>query len=303
MRFDKNLWQQAVLLDHALSKTDDRLNKRELFCRELGLSDRIASAFINALENIDLISGTAEQVQTATADTELILGDLHVPFHDVHALDKVLDYAVGKHNISMVALNGDVLDFYQISSFRKDPTRSERLYKEIAIAREVLEKIRSAFPNAEIRWLDGNHEERLQYYINDKAPQLKELLEGLLPAKLGFDELNIKKMTKYYKVGELWHVHGHERKGGWGVINVCRVMMDRVMDNFVTSHYHVTQEYIKKRIDDSIIGGWSVGHLAMDSAFDYNPLNNWNQGFAIVEYDERGEFTMHNNKICNGRIY
>jgi hypothetical protein len=203
----------------------------------------------------------------------------------------------------MVTIQGDFFDFYQVSSFRKDPTRASRLFNEIKIGRSALEKIRSAFPEATIRFLYGNHEDRLQYYINEKAPQLQELVEGLLEIRLCFDELGIVKMDKFFKLGQLWHVHGHERKGGWGVINVCRVLMDRVMDNFVTAHFHTTQEYIKKRIDGSIIGGWSIGHTATDGAFDYNPLNNWNQGFAIVEYDDKGEFTMHNNKICNGRIY
>jgi hypothetical protein len=304
MRFERETYQQADRFYAFLKKNKVDGSLREIIAKELNIPEQTARAIIYALENKDIIAGTAEKIDTVAKDTELIIGDIHYPFHDMTAIDNMINWAVANHDVNMVTFHGDVFDFYQISCFRKDPTRSARLYHEVAGVRSMLEMFRSAFPNATFRWLDGNHEERLQYYINEKAPHLKELLDGLLENKLGFDELGITKMTKFFKIGELGHLHGHERKGGWGVINVCRVLLMIIMENFVTHHYHTTQEYIRTRpFDGSIVGGWSVGHLALDSAFDYNPLNSWNQGFAIVEYDDKGEFVMHNKKICNGRIY
>jgi len=35
---------------------------------------------------------------------------------------------------------------------------------------------------------------------------------------------------------------------------------------------------------------------------DYAPMNNWNHGFIEVEMDG-DDFTVHNYKILNGKIY
>jgi hypothetical protein len=32
------------------------------------------------------------------------------------------------------------------------------------------------------------------------------------------------------------------------------------------------------------------------------PLNNWNQGFALVDVDGTGEFSVRNHRIFNGAV-
>lgn len=303
MRFDKIKWQEAVLLYRAMPNIDEVGVKREWLADKLRIPEQTARAMLYALENRDLIIGNAVQYLSNPDDTELVTGDWHAPFHDITAIDSMLNYATKRHKITLITLNGDIIDLLKPSSFRKDPTKGMGILQELKMCRELLEYLRQAFPDATIRYKQGNHEERFMNSIDTKNPDYHEVIDGLLESKLGLAELGIEYVSEFFKIGSLWHLHGSETKCGWGVINICRVMMDRVNDNFITSHFHTTQEYIKKKINNEIIGGWSVGHLATDEAFDYNKLNRWNQGFAIVNYYENGEFSIENKKLMAGRIF
>ena len=35
---------------------------------------------------------------------------------------------------------------------------------------------------------------------------------------------------------------------------------------------------------------------------DYAIINNWNHGFAVIEYEDNGDFTVFNKKIINGKV-
>ena len=304
MKFDKETWRLAQILDSRLHEFTDIGSKREFFAKELNIPEQTARAILYALENRDLIAGTPEVILAKDGDVEFGIGDLHIPFVDRYALDTSINYAIKHHNVNRVTLNGDIFDFYKSSYYKKNPTKGVSILEEFNQTREILEYIRKAFPDAYINFLKGNHCKRFIDCIDSKAPDYHELFEGMLQNILGFNELNIDYKDNFYKYGELYHIHGHEVRCSGGVVNICKVLMSKILHNFVTWHFHTSQEHIVKRIDNSILGGWAVGHLATDKAFeDYAQINNWNQGFAIIEYDSNGEFTMHNKKICKGKIY
>jgi len=50
----------------------------------------------------------------------LILSDIHLPFHDVKALEAALSYG-DKYKPECILLNGDILDCYALSRFVRDP--------------------------------------------------------------------------------------------------------------------------------------------------------------------------------------
>lgn len=95
----------------------------------------------------------------------VVLNDLHVPFHDTKTLRSVYK-AVKDANPDRIILGGDVCDFYSISTFSKDPMRRMNLQDEVERVQTVLIDIRKRFPKADIDFIPGNHEERLDYYDN-----------------------------------------------------------------------------------------------------------------------------------------
>ncbi len=85
----------------------------------------------------------------------LLISDLHIPYHDIDAITLALDY--GKENkVNTILINGDLIDNHQVSKFESDP-RKRSVKQEFDATKAFLVSLRSAFPDASIYWLKGNH--------------------------------------------------------------------------------------------------------------------------------------------------
>lgn len=71
----------------------------------------------------------------------LVISDLHIPYHDVAAITAAIEYGK-KNKINCILINGDLIDFYQLSRFEKDP-RKRRV-------KEEFDAPRAAFTGANI---------------------------------------------------------------------------------------------------------------------------------------------------------
>ena len=84
----------------------------------------------------------------------LLISDLHIPYHDVTALSIAISYGKEK-GANCIFINGDLLDFFQISRFMKTK-RKRSVAQELETAREVLDILNREFPNVPIYLLKGN---------------------------------------------------------------------------------------------------------------------------------------------------
>lgn len=105
-----------------------------------------------------------------------VASDFHSKFVDPFAL-RVWHEVLKIVKPAQVVLNGDVVDFPQISRHRKLPGHfSLGLQEEIDFARErILRPVREILPDSNILFTIGNHEYRLVNYIADTAPDLAAL--------------------------------------------------------------------------------------------------------------------------------
>ncbi len=87
----------------------------------------------------------------------LLLSDIHVPYHNIQALTLALKYGL-ENDVNTILLNGDVIDFYAISRFEKDP-RKRNFGHEVLMTRQFLQTLRKLFPHAAIYYKCGNHED------------------------------------------------------------------------------------------------------------------------------------------------
>ncbi len=69
----------------------------------------------------------------------LIIGDIHVPYHNIPALTLALKYGL-ENGVNTILLNGDIIDFYAISRFEKDP-RKRNFGHEVLILNLVQHKV------------------------------------------------------------------------------------------------------------------------------------------------------------------
>ena len=202
---------------------------------------------------------------------------------------------------------GDVIDFYQISSWNKNPEEFN-VDHELYQGRQFLTESKDYFGDAIHYYIEGNHEKRLKSFLFSKAPQLSSLraLQLGAPDMLDLDALDIEYiqtrewMLTYdepFRIGKLYHLHGHELMGSGSVVHIARNTLLKTLDNILIGHHHRVQNHIEHGIGkEKLVGAWSVGCMC-NLHPDFMPINNWMHGFAEVHYADDGRFQVINHSI------
>ena len=235
----------------------------------------------------------------------LILSDLHIPYHDETAIEAAILYGV-KQGCQHVVLNGDTLDFYQLSKFPKDPEK-RKPEVELKMCRRMMAEIAKHFPGKKL-FKVGNHEERWQSYLFERAEHMAGIkdfrLEKVLRLKSrGWEYIGGR---QWYYLGHLAVIHGHELKGDGRAnspVNMARTLFLKTAENALCGHGHRASTHIestgmKKRITTCYSTGCLCGLFP-----DYALINGWTQGFAIVEVGKGGTWNVSNCTITDGQVF
>ena len=236
------------------------------------------------------------------ASRVLCLSDIHIPFHDNAALEAALSYG-DTFKPDAVLLNGDVLDFQSISKFSRDP-RGPTLSDELKQCTAFLAHLRRRFPLAQIHWKLGNHEERWERFLRDKAPEILEIAEFAWH-KLGgvkANDVNIIGEQRIVMCGKLPVLHGHELpRGISNPVNPARGTFLRAIDCALTAHQHRTSEHSERSMLGRVIACWSQGCLC-DLNPEYSRINRWDHSFATVQTVPIGDYECRLHRIINGKV-
>ncbi len=227
--------------------------------------------------------------------------DAHMPYHSENAINAFLDHTK-RIKAETIILNGDWLDCYQLSVFARDPRRRD-FVGEIEMMRSFLQGLRKEFFDCTIIYKEGNHEERLVKYLQQNAPQLFGLAEISLPFLLHLDDLGIDWVgDKRIIMAEKLHIlHGHEyRRSFTNPVNPARGLYLKTKKSSLCGHYHQSSEHTDKTIDGTIQTCWSLGCLCELSP-QYEPLNNWSNGFADIAIDD-DRWIVHNHRMYKGKV-
>ena len=231
--------------------------------------------------------------------TTLILSDVHVPYHDVDALECALAHIENPTNI---LLNGDAIDFFAVSRWDKDPDARD-LAGELQASRQFLMHLRERFPDANIYFKIGNHEERWETYLWRKAPEICGVPDFKLSKLLRFEELGIEEIggRQLARAGGLWILHGHEFPGAFDPVNFARTLQVKTGCCTIAGHKHKTSQHSVRRMNNDTVSCWSIGCLC-DLDPDYMPVNQWNLGFAVVTHKGK-KFSVDNYRIVDGEAH
>jgi predicted phosphodiesterase len=233
----------------------------------------------------------------------LILSDIHIPYHDIDALSVAIQTGIDEE-VDTVVLNGDALDCHMISDFVKDP-KKRKFKDELYAMRSFLSELRGQFPEAEIIYKEGNHEERYWRYMRVKAPELFDIDAFDFPTLTHCDKHDIKWLDGKSKIniGGLSIFHGHEfGKQFLPSVNVARGLFLKTKANAMCGHHHQTAEHTERDVNGKVITCWGVGCLSELSP-DYNPYSKYNHGFAIITRGINKAFHVKNYRIHEGAIY
>jgi UDP-2,3-diacylglucosamine pyrophosphatase LpxH len=222
---------------------------------------------------------------------EIFLSDIHFPFQDRPSWGLTLE-VMKDLKPNLVFLGGDILDCYAVSKYDREPSRKLTLQQDLNYAYEELSKIRKAVgKEAEIVFLEGNHEQRLKKFLSSKAEELSVLEALELRHLLKLDSLNIKWIDNgtRTKIGKLWHLHGNEIAGGGA--NIAKSKFDKLGSNVIFGHHHKLQSYTKRNYEGEVCGAWANGCLS-DLQPDYAHFTDWILGFSLIDYGKTGNFNV-----------
>lgn len=233
----------------------------------------------------------------------LAISDLHVPYHNVPALTAAIDYGI-KENVNTIIINGDLIDFHQLSRFEKDP-RARSTKEEFDTARAILEILRKKFPTQKIIWLCGNHDKRYEKWLYAKAPEIFDDEYYKLEERLRLNELKIEYLNDdiLIKAGKLFITHGHlVIRGVFAPVNSARGCYMRTKVSTIIGHTHQVSEHTEKDMKGEITTCWSMGCLCELNPV-YDPfVNKHAHGFAHIKTDREGNYNVRNFRILNGKI-
>ena len=235
--------------------------------------------------------------------TSIHLNDTHIPYHDPVSVGLTLDFIKDKKPDKLI-LQGDICDFYSCSRFNKDPARIDSLQDDLDQTLNFLDSCRQAAPDAEIHYIQGNHERRLQRYMWNQAQALSSLRALKLPVLLKFKELKINYHLKFYKIGDLHCTHGTviRRHAGY----TAKAEFDNNGCSGMSGHTHRDGKYTVRNRTGHFV--WFENYCLCDLNPEYiEGIANWTQGFSVVTtvgkrpYVEQIPIIGH-KYIYNGKI-
>ena len=231
-----------------------------------------------------------------------IFSDVHVPYHNIQCITAAIEFCK-KEKPDALLLNGDTIDFHRLSRYTKDP--GKRNFKQELDTFKALFEVFEKQLKCKIYFKLGNHEERYENFLKEKAGELIGVeefeFENILKARArGIEVISDK---RYMLLNSLAGIHGHEFVGGISApVNPARGLFLRGKVSCFQGHNHQTSEHTEPTMTGKIVTTWSLGCMS-ELHPAYMPLNKWNHGFAIVDLDSNKEdFEFRNKRINKGKI-
>ena len=231
-----------------------------------------------------------------------IFSDIHVPYHNIDCITAAIQYCK-KSKPDALLLNGDTIDCHRLSRFIKDPKK--RNFKLELDTFKALFDVFEKELKCKIYFKIGNHEERYEHFLYEKAGELVGIeefeFENIIKARArGIEIIGDKRPMKF---NNLWGIHGHEYVGGISApVNPARGLFLKTKVSCFQGHNHQSSEHTEPTLTGKMVTTWSLGCMS-ELHPAYMPLNKWNHGFAEVELDPNGEdFEFTNKRIFKGKI-
>ena len=208
-----------------------------------------------------------------------LIPDVHAPFEDKRAVALVIK-ALQAWGVDILVDLGDAADCYTVSSHSKDPARSNKLKDEVEGVNSFLDKLDSTGAKAKY-FIKGNHEDRLERYIAEKAPELFGLVGCEELFRLKQRGWSVTQYKDSMKLGKLHLTHDCGNAGG----QAHSKALDTFQDNVVIGHTHrMAISYVGNAKGKTHVGamfGWLGDVKYIDYMHKVSALRAWQLGFGV----------------------
>jgi predicted phosphodiesterase len=227
-----------------------------------------------------------------------VISDTHIPYHSEIAFNAaVQDLKTRKPDVLLI--NGDFADFYKISRWQQHPGK-RKFNEERKLVIDGLTWLRSEFgKKCRIVYKLGNHEERWNHFIWNRAPEIYDVPQMQIDSLLEFEKNGVELVEDQRMIlaGKLAIAHGHELgRGIFSPVNPARGAFLRTHHTILVGHSHQTSGHADTNLWHEETFVWSTGCLC-DLVPEYARVNRWNHGFAEVEVFKDGQFNVTNFRI------
>lgn len=230
-------------------------------------------------------------VQMFRGELSAFIPDIHAPHEDKRAIDTVcefLTYLKPKH----LFFQGDGFDFYQISKYDKRPARLLELQQDLDHGFQVIDRIRACAPQADAHMVEGNHERRLQKYLN-YHPEIAGLRCLEIEELLQLRKLDI----RWYPEEEVLEHHGFVVTHGTRVSKHAGMSAKAELEKWgccgISGHTHRMAAFLQSNYGGDFV--WYEGGCLCE----LNPCYvvgrpNWQHGISIGDFlPDENRFTIH----------
>jgi hypothetical protein len=230
----------------------------------------------------------------------LIVPDSHWPMVDRDAWNLML--RVGRFfQPDDIVTQGDQLDMYCVSSHDKSPTRAANLADELAESVQCVDDLDSLGATSK-HWLDGNHENRLNRFIANKAPQLHGMPGTTVDEILSLRErgwTHSKYMVEHIVCGHHFS-HDYGQAGKYAIsraLNTLKVSLS-------IGHVHRSDEAVAFDPFGNIIRAYCYGWLGSFDGIDYMSraiaMRDWAHGCGVYWTQPDNTLRIERVKFVNG---
>lgn len=235
----------------------------------------------------------------------LLIPDTHRKWHHVRAYELMLEVASflkgksGGGNLQEIILLGDYADFYFASGHGpKHPKFLNTTVEEVESVIEGLDELDRLFPDAKKKYIEGNHEQRLTRFLQNKCPELFGYVDAQTLFKIqsrpGWSWVSYGPHQRTNVLGSKLFAR-HEPFG-----NSAKATAGRALCSVVYGHIHRIEESHIVGLDGTNHVAFSVGWLGdkrKDEIFGYvKGHQQWQLGFGLVWVD-RGSGLFYHHKV------
>lgn len=232
-------------------------------------------------------------------DKWLLIPDCHVPYQDKRAYALMLR-AARSAGIKNVAILGDYLDFYAVSSHSKDPRKVD-LGWEVEQGCVALDGLDAQFKGEKI-YISGNHEDRLARYLMDKAPELFETVkvEKLLSLKdRGWRYVPYK---QHAKIGKLHLTHDVGKAGKYAHYDALSAFQGNVVIGHTHRLSYAVEGNARGKPHVGAMFGWLGDFAQVDYMHNIRARRDWAHGFGVAYVERSGLVHLTPIPIVEGSV-
>lgn len=226
----------------------------------------------------------------------VIIPDTHVPYEHKKAFALVQD--VIKHHksqIKEIVFLGDFADFYAVNSHGKHPQMLHNLTEEVEKVIECFDWFDKTVPGAKKIFIEGNHEFRLERFIQNVCPQLfgvtstEHILK--IAGRPNWTFVPYGPNQSYRILGSYLKAR-HEP-----LASSAKSTASKALCSLVYGHIHRIEESHIVGLDGTNHVCFSVGWLGdkrMDKIYGYvKHHHQWQLGFGLVYVDPKSGLFYH----------